>query len=313
MPIIETHALTRRFSKVEAVKDLTLRVEPGSVHAFLGPNGAGKTTTIKLLMNLLRPTSGEAHILGVPATALGPDQFRQIGYVSENQKQPEWMTVATFLDFCRPLYPTWDRDLEAKLLRQFDLPLDRKLRQLSRGMKMKAVLLSSLAYRPRLLVLDEPFTGLDPLVREEFVGGLLEITEREGWTIFLSSHDMAEVERLADTVSIIHAGTLRLTETVDTLENRFRQISIDGPATAPTSATSTAAAPTATTAPIANPTWLSVEISGPRLRYIEPNWLGDASLADLHARHPSAQITATPLNLRDILVALLTDYRRQKP
>jgi ABC-2 type transport system ATP-binding protein len=305
MPIIETHQLTRRFSKVEAVKNLTLSVEAGTVYAFLGPNGAGKTTTIKMLMNLLRPSSGDARVLDTPAHKLGPAQFSQIGYVSENQKQPDWMTVAGFLDFCRPLYPTWDRDLEAKLLRQFDLPLDRKLRQLSRGMKMKAVLLSSLAYRPRLLVLDEPFTGLDPLVREEFVGGLLEITEREGWTIFLSSHDMAEVERLADTVGIIHAGTLRISESVDTLQNRFRRVNIDGAATPTTT--------TAITLAATSPNLLAVEIENTRLRYVDSRWAGDTSFAELQARHPQAQITTTPLDLRDILVTLLADYRKKDP
>jgi len=100
----------------------------------------------------------------------------QIGYVSENMELPLWMTVKQFLDYCRPLYPNWDSDFEARLAREFDLPPATKLKDLSRGMRVKAALLSSLAYRPKLVILDEPFSGLDPLVRDEFIRGLLELT-----------------------------------------------------------------------------------------------------------------------------------------
>ncbi|MEO6846567.1 MAG: ABC transporter ATP-binding protein, partial [Chthoniobacterales bacterium] len=197
---IETDQLTRHFGKTEAVNNLTLRVPEGNIFAFLGPNGAGKTTAIKMLMNILHPTSGSARILGVDSAQLSSTEFSQIGYVSENQQIPEWMTVAKFIAFCKPMYPTWDDALCAKLLKEFDLPLDRKLKSLSQGMKVKATLLVSLAYRPKLIVLDEPFTGLDALVRDEFIRGLLELSEQEKWTIFISSHDIDEVERLADSV-----------------------------------------------------------------------------------------------------------------
>jgi ABC-2 type transport system ATP-binding protein len=198
MNTIETHNLTRRFGRTEAVHELNLAVPTGSVFALLGPNGAGKTTTLKMIMNLLQPTGGAATILGVDSRKLGERELAQIGYVSENQQLPLWMTVRQLLDYCRPFYPTWDRALERKLLGQFELPETRKLSELSRGMLMKAALLSSLAYRPKLLVLDEPFSGLDPLVREEFTRGLLEISEAGEWTVFVSSHDIEEVERLAD-------------------------------------------------------------------------------------------------------------------
>jgi ABC-2 type transport system ATP-binding protein len=139
---------------------------------------------------------------------------------------PLWMTVKQFLDYCRPLYPNWDTAFEKQLLTQFDLPLTTKLKDLSRGMRMKAALLSSLAYRPKLVVLDEPFSGLDPLVRDEFIRGLLELTEQEGWTVFVSSHDIEEVQRLADRVAIINRGKLALDETSDSLQSRFRAIEV---------------------------------------------------------------------------------------
>jgi ABC-2 type transport system ATP-binding protein len=224
MNVIETHDLSLRYGNTEALRSLTLLVPKGSVFALLGANGAGKTTAIKVLMNLLRPSGGIASVLGVDSLKLGPRQFEQIGYVSENQQLPGWMTVRQLLDFCRPFYPTWDMDLERMLLRALSLPEDRRLKNLSRGMFMKASLLSSLAYRPKLLVLDEPFSGLDALVREEFVHGLLEVFGSGEWTVFISSHDIEEVERLADTVAVIDEGRLQFSESTEDLLGRFRRI-----------------------------------------------------------------------------------------
>src|SRR5204862_6969501 len=198
-----------------------LAVPTGSVFALLGPNGAGKTTTLKLIMNLLQPTAGSAMILGVDARKLGERELARIGYVSENQQLPLWMTVRQLLDYCRPFYPTWDRDLERGLLQRFELPRDRKLSQLSRGMLMKGSLLSSLAYRPKLLVLDEPFSGLDPLVRDEFIRGVLEVSALGEWTVLVSSHDIDEVERLADHVGMLEEGRLRFSESAEALQRRF--------------------------------------------------------------------------------------------
>ncbi len=172
---IETVDLTRRFGRTEAVNGLNLRVPAGSIFALLGPNGAGKTTTLKVLMNLVRATRGSATVLGVDSRRLGPREFERIGYVSENQRLPEWMTPGQLFDYCRPFYPNWDNALQAKLESDLGLTSRAPLRTLSRGTRMKAALLASLAYRPDLVVLDEPFTGLDPLVRDELVRGLLEV------------------------------------------------------------------------------------------------------------------------------------------
>ena len=228
MNIIETTQLSRRYWRTEAVRDLNLAVPAGSVFALLGPNGAGKTTTIKMLVNLLSPTAGSARILGVDSRSLGERELAQLGYVSENQQLPLWMSVRQLLDYCRPFYPTWDPALEKTLLAQFDLPPERKLKHLSRGMLMKAALLSSLAYRPKLLVLDEPFSGLDPLVRDEFISGVLEVSDAGGWTVLVSSHDIEEVERLADHVGVIESGRLHLSEPAEALQGRFRRVEVTG-------------------------------------------------------------------------------------
>ncbi|MBI5387405.1 MAG: ABC transporter ATP-binding protein [Verrucomicrobia bacterium] len=296
-PIIHIRDLQKRFRKTVAVDGLTLAVPEGKVTAFLGPNGAGKTTTIKCCLNLHSPDCGEISVLDHDSRRLGPEQFRHIGYVSENQELPLWMTVRQFIDYCRPMYPNWDAPFAEKLLRQFDLPPGTKLSALSRGMRMKAALLSSLAYRPRLVVLDEPFSGLDPLVRDEFIRGLLELTEEEGWSVFVSSHDIAEVERLADRVAIIHRGQLQLDEDAAALQARFRTVEVvraaDGslPAQLPAS-------------------WLNPEVAGRVVRFTESRF-DELQLARAVAEHlPDArQHQATAMTLREIFVALARTYR----
>jgi ABC-2 type transport system ATP-binding protein len=150
--------------------------------------------------------------------------YTQIGYVSENQEIPEWMRVAELLDYLHPFYPSWDADLENSLLKQFDLPRDRKIKALSRGMKMKLAFASALAFHPRLVVLDEPFGGLDPLVRDQLIEGLLE-RARES-TVFLSSHDLTEIESFATHVGYLESGKLRFSEELASLRNRFREIEL---------------------------------------------------------------------------------------
>lgn len=288
MNIIETDKLTRRYGRTEAVHELTLTVPAGSVFALLGPNGAGKTTTLKVLMNLLEPTSGSARVLGVDSRRLGERERAQIGYVSENQQLPMWMTVGQLLDYCRPFYPTWDRELESLLLRRFELPTDRKLAHLSRGMTMKAALLSSLAYRPKLLVLDEPFSGLDPLVRDEFIKGVLEVSDAGEWTVVVSSHDIEEVERLADWVGMLDEGRLRIDESTEALQRRFRRVD----------ATEVMAGATP------GPDWLEWEQAGALTRFIETRYAGEATERAWRGQLGTDRVTAQSMTLREIFLSL---------
>ncbi|HEY1081358.1 MAG TPA: ABC transporter ATP-binding protein [Prosthecobacter sp.] len=296
--MIEIHELHKRFRKTEAVSGLNLNVPGGQVTAFLGPNGAGKSTTIKCLLNLHQPDSGHIRVCGTDSRKLGPAQFAQIGYVSENMELPLWMTVAQFLDYCRPLYPNWDKAFERNLMRQFDLPPGTKLKSLSRGMRMKAALLSSLAYRPRLVVLDEPFSGLDPLVRDEFIRGLLELTEQEGWTVFVSSHDIEEVQRLADRIAIINHGKLALDESSESLQTRFRAVEVvlaEGgqiPSALPS-------------------TWLHAEQAGRTVRFITGSYEEGQAFADqIRTAIPGfAHQEIRPMSLREIFIALARTYR----
>lgn len=290
--------LHKRFRNVDAVNGLSLTVPEGQVTAFLGPNGAGKTTTIKCLLNLHRPDSGSATVLGTDSRQLGPPQLTQLGYVSENMELPLWMTVQQFLDYCRPLYPQWDKSFEARLMRQFELPSKTKLKDLSRGMRMKAALLSSLAYRPKLVVLDEPFSGLDPLVRDEFIRGLLELTEQEGWTVFVSSHDIEEVQRLADRIAILNRGKLALDETSESLQSRFRAVEVILPDNGK--------------APLQMPAeWLHAEQAGRTLRFVDAQFLDPSALESaVRTALPGAgAMEARAMSLREIFIALARAYR----
>ncbi len=287
---IRTEKLVKRFRSVEALRSLTLAIPENSIYALVGANGAGKTTTIKILMNILRPTSGHAEVLGKPSIALRAADFAQIGYVSENQEMPDWMRVSHFLAYLRPFYPSWDTKLEAELVRQFDLPLDRKLKTLSRGMRMKAALASSLAYRPRLIILDEPFSGLDPLVREELIESLLE--SASDTTVFISSHDLAEIENVASHVAYLESGSVLFGEEMSVLRERFRELEV--------SCHHSPSAPE----PMP-PSWIRMNISGKVVRFVDTNYDEKETPGLIRSVFAGiADITPAPMSLREIFVAV---------
>ncbi len=226
IPVIETRGLTCRFGRTDAVLGLNLRVEPGTVCALLGHNGAGKSTTMHLLLDMLRPSSGEALVFGKPAHSLTESDRARIGWVADHHDLPGWMTVRNYLKFLAPMYPGWDHAFCEKLQTLFALPVDRRIRNLSRGQRMKAAFLGALSYHPRLLLLDEPFSGLDPAVREDLLDAIMDLTQQEEWTILLSSHDMDEVERLADQVAVMENGRLLFHESIESLLDRCRAVRV---------------------------------------------------------------------------------------
>jgi ABC-2 type transport system ATP-binding protein len=289
--VIETIDLTRRFRRADAVDRLTLQVPVGSIFALVGPNGAGKTTTIKLLMNLIRPSRGSAFVLGTDSRQLGPEQFRRIGYVSENQRLPDWMTPDQLLAYVKPFYPTWDEGLCQKLRADLGLTAAAPLRTLSRGTRMKAALLSSLAYRPELVVLDEPFTGLDPLVRDQLIHALLELTGEQPLSVLVSSHDIEEIERLADWIGYIDAGRLIFSEPVASLLKRFRLIEV---------VSTNGRVPV----PPQRPEWLVHGLSGRTLRFVDTRHDEEDAAARIATEFPNTDIRVSELSLREIFIAL---------
>jgi ABC-2 type transport system ATP-binding protein len=223
---IQFRNLTKTYrAGAEAVRNLTFDIAPGTVFALMGRNGAGKTTSIHCLLDLLIPTSGEALIFGVPAPKLQPEHRQRIGYVSENQKLPDWMKVEEFLRFLKPMYPGWDDALTEKFVKLFALPMHQRLDRLSRGQRMKAAFLGALCYRPEVLILDEPFSGLDSVMRQDLLDALVEFLGEGDRTVLLSSHDLEEVERLADTIGVLNHGRLGLHGNINDLLSSAREVS----------------------------------------------------------------------------------------
>ena len=224
--VIDISGVNMSFGTFQALSDIRMQVERGTAMALLGENGAGKTTTLRILANLYRANNGSGTVLGRPLGTDDAGLFQRIGYVSENQRLPLHWTLQNLVDYLCPQYPTWDNAFCDELIENFDLPRQRKLGQMSRGMQMKAALVASLSYRPELLLLDEPFSGLDPLVREELIDGILGLMDGGNWSLLLSSQDIHEVERLCDSVTIIENGRIHLSEALDSLQSRFRRWSI---------------------------------------------------------------------------------------
>jgi ABC-2 type transport system ATP-binding protein len=232
--IIQSESLNKSFRGHDALRGVSLAVPEGNIYALIGTNGAGKTTIIKTLLNLLAPTSGRAEVLGVDSRRLAARDFTQIGYVSENQELPLRLSVGAYLGFLRRFYPTWDEALERTLVSELRLPMERKIRDLSHGMRMKVGLACALSFRPKLLVLDEPFSGLDPLVRDELMERLLG--QADEMTVFLSSHELDEIEASTTYVGYLENGRLLFQEPMASLASRVREVrvTLDHPATLPT-------------------------------------------------------------------------------
>jgi ABC-2 type transport system ATP-binding protein len=218
--LIHIQNLTRRYGRRRGIQDVTLAVPEGALFGFLGPNGAGKTTTIRVLLGFLRPTSGHARIFGQDCWAHSAAIKRDIGYVPGDLRLPAWMTGRQALAIFGAVRR---RDLTAHgrdLARRFELDLSVKVRSMSRGMRQKLGLILALAHQPRLLILDEPTTGLDPLMQEQFRALLRELATRGGHTIFFSSHTLSEVEQLCDRLAIVRDGRIVVDASLEELRRK---------------------------------------------------------------------------------------------
>jgi ABC-2 type transport system ATP-binding protein len=218
---IEVRGVSYSYGTTHALSGIDLTIPDGTLCALLGRNGSGKTTLLQILMGLRRPGTGTARIFGKDVTNLAFEDRASIGYIAEGQPLPGWMRVQQVIDYLSPLYPTWDSALAGTLRERFELDPARKIKTLSRGEQMKAALLCALAPRPKVLIMDEPFTGMDAIVKDELIRGLLESSGSEGWTVILCSHDIGELEMLADSVAILERGKLVLSETMDAIRDRY--------------------------------------------------------------------------------------------
>src|SRR5450631_2101562 len=288
--IIHAASLHKAFGRHEALQGLSLSVPEGSAYALIGANGAGKTTTIKVLMNIIEPSRGAATVLGVDSRRLSPREFAQIGYVSENQDMPGRLTVGQYLEYLRPFYTTWDRDLERSVLLQMRLPIERRIRDLSHGMRLKMALACALPFKPKLLVLDEPFSGLDSLIRDEFMERLLH--QAGDMTIFISSHELAEIEGVVTHVGFIDQGRLLFQESMTELSERVREVrvTLEKPAAAPNRVPEG---------------WVQLTVEGNVLSFVDTRFKDDHLAGSVAALFDGIRnIDVRPIALRSIFTTL---------
>jgi ABC-2 type transport system ATP-binding protein len=223
--VIEFVGVSKHYGRATALADVSLQVPAGVVFAVLGENGAGKTTSIKLMLGLTEPSAGEVRVLGLDSRRESLAIRRRVGYMPERPTLYEWMTAAEIGWFTAGFYGEGFEHRYRSLIDGFRVPIDRKLSQLSKGMRAKVALSLAMAHSPELLVLDEPTSGLDTMVRREFLESMVDIAA-EGRTVLLSSHQIGEVERVADIVAIMHAGRLLVVERLDVLKQSTRQLAV---------------------------------------------------------------------------------------
>jgi len=286
-PVIAIKDLSRRFGEKMALDRVSLTVPAGTVLGLVGENGAGKTTLIKHILGLLRAQSGSVRVFGLDPVADPPGVLSRIGYLSEEPDLPGWMRVSELIRYARACYPTWDDDYANRLQQDFALDPKAKLKSLSKGQRARAGLLIALAYRPPLLLLDEPSSGLDPIVRRDILSAIIRTIADEGRTVLFSSHLLAEVERVSDRVAMIKAGKIVFCESMDELKETHQRITLrfDRSRTTPPNF------PHVLHWEGAGQEW-SALYSGP------PELLADA-VEDLHAQI----VTQVPVSLDDIFVA----------
>ena len=224
-PVIIVSELTRHFGSNAALASVCLSLPRGAVYGLVGANGAGKTTLIKHVLGLLRAESGSVRVFGLDPVADPVGVLSRIGYLSEENDLPGWMRIDELIRYSRAFYPRWDDAYAEELRQTFALDPAAKIRTLSKGQKARVGLLVALAYRPELLVLDEPSSGLDPIVRRDIVGAVIRTIADEGRTVLFSSHLLEEVEQVADHVTMISDGRIVLSGPLDAIRESHR---VDG-------------------------------------------------------------------------------------
>jgi ABC-2 type transport system ATP-binding protein len=224
--VVQLDGVSRRFGATTALSDVSLNVPRGTVLGLVGVNGAGKTTLIKHVLGLLRPQTGQVRVFGLDPVADPVGVLSKIGYLSEEKDLPDWMRVDELLHYSQAFYSSWDDQYAEELRQTFELDPAKRIKQLSRGQRARAGLLVALAHRPAILVLDEPSTGLDPIVRRDILAAIIRTISEEGRTVLFSSHLLDEVERVSDRVTIIDEGRIVLCDGLDQIKDSFHSLTI---------------------------------------------------------------------------------------
>ncbi|MBC7473409.1 MAG: ABC transporter ATP-binding protein [Candidatus Sericytochromatia bacterium] len=224
--IVQTKNLIKSYGKHNALDSLNMNVKEGFVYGLLGKNGAGKTTTLRMIMSLLKPTNGSIDVMGYEPTKMPIKQRQNIGYASDSMQLIPWLKVGEILNYNGSFYDTWDKEYVKQWADRLGLSLDKRVFQLSRGNRQKLGLIMAIGHRPKLVVLDEPAGGLDPIARKEFLESIIELIHELGTTIILSSHALSDLERISDYIGIIDQGKMQVEMSLEDLKSSTRQIKI---------------------------------------------------------------------------------------
>ena len=288
---IETRGLVKRYSSIDAVNGLSLAVPKGAIYALVGRNGSGKTTTIRMLLDLALPDAGTARVLGLDSHVERAKVLERVGYVSDRPLLGGW-TGEQLVRLNRGFYPRWSDELVARYVRVFDIPMKQKFRNLSRGNQTKMWLLLALCQQPEVFILDEPTAGLDPVVTDQLLRVLVDDVASDGRTVFMSSHHLSEVERIADWVGMIDKGKLLMEAPMEELRSKFRRIQVAG---------------VAETAPAAA---IRVRRSGGSTEYVVRD--GAEEFVDTLEREGATVLQSSPMNLSEIFLECLDADGKEK-
>jgi ABC-2 type transport system ATP-binding protein len=224
--VVEVEKLTRTFGKKTALDTIDFQMEQGLIYGLVGANGAGKTTLIKHLLGLLRAKSGSVKVFGLNPVHNPVPVLKRIGYLSEERELPEWMTIEELMRYTQAYHPNWDMAYAHDLLNTFALDTNKKVKELSKGMRAQTGLVAAVAHRPDLLILDEPSTGLDAVVREDILDAIVRTVTDDGRTVLFSSHLLEEVERMSDNVTMINDGSIALDAPLEEIKRAHQKTNI---------------------------------------------------------------------------------------
>jgi ABC-2 type transport system ATP-binding protein len=221
--VVDVDDLSRSFGGKAALDGVSFRATAGQVHGLVGSNGAGKTTLLKHLLGLLRATTGSVRVFGLDPVRDPVGVLGRVGYLSEERDLPEWMSVDELMLYTQAFHPTWDAAYARELLATFGLDPAKKIKELSKGMRAQAGLIAAVAHRPELLILDEPSSGLDAVVRRDILDAIVRAVADDGRTVIFSSHLLDEVERMSDHVTLIHQGRVALSGVLDDVRGGYQR------------------------------------------------------------------------------------------
>jgi ABC-2 type transport system ATP-binding protein len=230
--VVDVRGVSRRFGNTLALNNLDFQIRPGLVYGLVGANGAGKTTLIKHLLGLLRAEQGEVRMFGMDPVVSPVEVLQRIGYLSESRDLPEWTRIDELFRYTAAFHPQWDESYAEELRTTFGLDVSKKVKALSKGMRAQAGLICAAAHRPSLLLLDEPSTGLDAIVRRDILNAIIRAVADDGRTALFSSHLLDEVEQMSDYVFMIDAGKLVLEGDLDDVKSQHHFMSIQLPQSA---------------------------------------------------------------------------------